>query len=127
MVEVNLDGKGLKYKDESERRQQRAKWLLDNILLDNVKLAVENQSLETSVIDFLEGVTDRLKTESPVVTQLELDRLEDAYMWSLPHAKLSIDQIRQVATWCRRDAGDKPQMLDMAKAIDQKLEAEESK
>ena len=126
-ISIDLDGTRLEHQDlePEQRRILRAKWLVENINQSNLRKATDNRMLEESVIDFVSSMQIELEKEIPTIKQLELDRLEDAFMWSLPYAKLTREQRRQVAERCKRDAGDRPEMLDMAKAIEDTIDEEE--
>ena len=94
---------------EEERRLLRARWLVANLPVENVRAAVEKGRLEPDTVKFVRE-TARLvrrieneEAEPDDLLPVIMDRLEDAFMWTMPYAELTEEQKRRVVGWCRRD------------------------
>ena len=89
---------------EEEIRFYRAKKLLGSMKIEQVMKAEDNNDVEKGSLDFCLELAKVINGEvDGDITNIELKRLEDIYIWSMPNSKLSEEQKREVLVWCERD------------------------
>lgn len=107
-------------------RVVRAKWLVEEMKVENVKDAVDQKKLEPDAVQFVGSVAVLVAAiesgdeDAAKLTPAMLARLEDAYVWSLPTSRLTPEQKRQAADWCRRCGNE-----ELANEIEKNVEEAE--
>jgi len=121
------DGQVLTHQDLTppQRRFLRCQYLLTELDQKSVEAAIEANNLPPGTVDFVTGVAKKVMRvqdgEIPPedILQLELERLEDAHMWSRRNVELTDKEKEMVVGWCRRDGLD-----ELANDIQANLEKE---
>lgn len=119
---------------EPQRRLMRMRWLLKELNEDMLRQAEEKRLVEAGTVAFAKGMVTSVKEIDTVLakaenmisnlTQIELDKLEDAYMWSLPHAQLTIEEQKKVMEMCIKN-GQHELANEIKKTIEEKEENEQ--
>lgn len=103
---------------ESKLRMIRARSLLSNLDPNLVIESEENRRVEPGSYNFCTSLAKVVNGESNrEITDIELKRLEDIYLWSYPNMKLTPKQKKQILDWCKRDGHN-----ELVENIEQVLE-----
>jgi len=89
---------------DEQRRFLRAQYLLTEMSQEQVLQAIEDKKLSPGTVEFISGVAEKVmrvqngELEPDDILQLELERMEDAHMWTRRHVELTTEQKQQVVT-----------------------------
>jgi len=123
-----------------QRRFMRIRWLLQELEEDKLKAAEDSRLVEPGTMAFVKGMITTITRIDGIdvkegngatlkehlvegLTQISLEKLEDAYRWSLPRAQLSIEEQKKVVKMCR-DTGQNELAGEITKSIEEKEENE---
>lgn len=128
-VMVEVGGASIEHHEltEAQRRFLRARWVVANLTRERLDAAIAANCLEPDTVDVVEEAARVVRmvedgdAEPEDLLPVVVDRLEDAFMWSVPNAELSEEQKRQVVEWCRRD-GHGELADDVERSLDEEKE-----